>query len=161
MSPYKRRVYYRGAKRHYSVEQSAGQATTVPTSGGSAAVAVIPSSDSQGKRKVKHVTIDMAHAATSSSLSSVLYWALVYQPEGTSVNPLQVSTGSPAGSLYEPNQYVMSCGVFDFDAGPCRIRSRVSRILNSGDQIVLVLQSRDTGAAASYSYVVRYAVCYD
>ena len=160
MSPYKRRVYYRGAKKHYSVEQSAGTATT--TSGtGDAAIAVVPSVTAQGKRKVKHVTVSMGHNSTSSSLGQLLYWALVYQPEGTSVNPLQYSSTSPGISLYEPSQYVMDCGVFDFDGGPLRIHSRVSRILNSGDQIVLVIKSRDASGPQIYSYIVRYAVAYD
>ena len=103
----------------------------------------------------------MGHASTSSSLGQLLYWALVYQPEGTSVNPLNITSTSPGVSLYEPNQFVMDCGMFDFDGGPLRIHSRVSRILNSGDQIVLVIKSRDASTPQSYSYVVRYAVCYD
>ena len=160
MSPYKRRVYYRGAKKHYSVEQTGGRIyTTVP--GGDAALVVVGDTETQGKRKVKHLTINMAHYSTASSSTGIVHWALVYQPEGTSVSTLNMSTSSPGTSLYEPSQYVMEAGVFDFDAGPCRVHCRTSRILNSGDRIVLVLKSGDTSQTAVYQYVVRYAVCYD
>jgi len=42
--------------------------------------------------------------------------------------------------MYEPNQYVMNCGVVDPNAGPTRFSSRISRNLNSGDRLYLVLE---------------------
>ena len=35
--------------------------------------------------------------------------------------------------MYEPNQFVMNCGVVDPSAGPIRFTSPVSRNLNDGD----------------------------
>ena len=50
------------------------------------------------------------------------------------------------GSMYEPNQFVMNCGVIDPTAGPIRIYSPISRNLNDGDKIspssVLLLMGR-------------------
>ena len=59
--------------------------------------------------------------------------------------------------MYEPNQFVMNCGVFDFSGGPLRITSPVSRNLNSGDSIALIM-SNPGSAATTISYVVKYAV---
>ena len=39
--------------------------------------------------------------------------------------------------MYEPNQFVMNCGVVDPSAGPIRFTSPVSRNLNDGDSIYL------------------------
>ena len=47
-------------------------------------------------------------------------------------------------TLYEPNQFVMSSGVLDFSGGPLRIRSKLSRNLNSGDRIALALATPAT-----------------
>ena len=48
--------------------------------------------------------------------------------------------------MYEPNQFVMNCGVIDPTAGPIRIYSPISRNLNDGDKIslssVLLLMGR-------------------
>jgi len=49
--------------------------------------------------------------------------------------------------------------VFDSDAGPQRITSRVSRNLNSGDKIVLLLQPTGaSGTGLNVSGIVRYAI---
>ena len=60
--------------------------------------------------------------------------------------------------MYEPNQFVMNCGVADFSGGPLRFTSPVSRNLNSGDKIVLIMTNNTADTTAHYHYVVRYAV---
>jgi hypothetical protein len=60
--------------------------------------------------------------------------------------------------MYEPNQFVMGCGVVDFSAGPTRISTRLARNLNSGDKIVLIMSNSDLAAAKVFHYVVRYAI---
>ena len=146
MPKFYRRRSYRGSRDKYSVEQTAGTLQTDALGDGGVTV-VIPSTI-QGMRKVKHLTISMAQNTAGTGL----FWALVYVPQGTTANKLNIDDTT----MYEPNQFVMNCGIFDVDAGPMRISTPISRNLNSGDSIALVLHS--TSANASFSYVVRYAI---
>lgn len=150
MAPRRR---YRRSKVKYSVEQQAG-ALEVPAASQAWAL-VVPSSSIQGMRKVKHLTVSLACAESTTTGSGWSYWALVYVPQGTAPNTLTLSGGS---GMYEPNQFVMNCGVVDFSAGPTRISTPLSRNLNSGDSIVLIMTNSNTSSAQSYRYVVRYAV---
>lgn len=107
-------------------------------------------------RKVKHLTITLTPTTEGTSNSAQpIKWALVYVPAGTTPTPL-----NDTGSLYEPNQFVMNCGVADGNAGPIRIFSRLSRNLNSGDGIALILRRTPgaTGASAPYLSIVSYAI---
>ena len=149
-----RRRSYRGGRDKYSVEQQAG-VVTMPTTGVDQQVEVVPSTAIQGMRKVKHLTVSLAARDIQNVENDICYWALVYVPQGTAVNTLTLSGTS---GMYEPNQFVMNCGVVDFSAGPCRISSRVSRNLNSGDRIVLILNGGAVTTQRYYGYVVRYAI---
>ena len=150
MPKYYKKKYYRASRDKYSVEQQAG---LMEIPGSSQAYAtVVPDTAIQGMRKVKHLSVSVAHPETSGVGFS--YWALVYVPQGTAVNSLN-TTGTTG--MYEPNQFVMNCGVADFSAGPVRIHSPVSRNLNSGDKIVIIMTN--PGSATTHvSYVVRYAI---
>ena len=76
--------------------------------------------------------------AGGSSAESNLFWALVYVPQGTTAGSTQHrNCRGNSGSMYEPNQFVMNCGVIDPTAGPIRIYSPISRNLNDGDKISL------------------------
>jgi len=152
MAPYKKRSYRRGSKNKYSVEQQAG---TLSIPGQSQAWAqVVPDTAIQGMRKVKHLTVDLASNETGDAALPWTFWCLVYVPQGTAVNQMNL-TG--ATGMYEPNQFVMNCGVADFNAGPLRIRSPVSRNLNSGDKVVLIMSNPLT-TPRNIEYVVRYAI---
>ena len=154
MPKYYKKKYYRGNRDKYSVEQQAGQ-LDIPAAA-QAYATVVPSTAIQGMRKVKHLTISVAGDESSSSMTppSSSYWALVYVPQGTQPNTMNL-TGTTG--MYEPNQFVMNCGVFDFSAGPTRIRSPLSRNLNSGDSIVLIMSNPNTSQRTVH-YVVRYAI---
>ena len=146
-----KKKYYGRARDKYSVEQSAGLVAT--ENDGTGAVTVVPAASIQGMRKVKHLTVSMANPAASvGGGASILYYALVYVPAGTTPGALSASDGP----MYEPNQYVMCCGVFDFDAGPLRIHCPTARNLNSGDSVSLLILN-PTGSYG-YRYVVRYAI---
>ena len=145
MPRYHRRRVYSGARDKYSVEHSAFAGTV--NGGATSSIDVVPATTVQGMRKVKHLTI-------SASVSSAMYWALMYIPQGMPVPSMTVGTGD---SLVEPNQFVMNCGVLDPDAGPQRVSSRVARNLNSGDRIVLLIYLNGTGQG-SINGVVNYAV---
>ena len=148
MGRYYKKSVVRVNRDKYSVEHNAFSIAT--NSSGDAGQSVVPASTTQGMRKVKHLTVSLASNASSAPYP--LWWALVYVPQGTTANTLQID----AGSLYEPNQYVMACGVFDFDGGPLRVHSRLSRNLNSGDSIAFIVHS--TGANVTYACNVTYAV---
>ena len=151
---YHRRRSYR-PKIKYSVEQSAF--TENVTASNQQATLIVPPVAIQGMRKVKHLTISVATTAAAST-SDYFYWALVYCPEGTNPNTLTVSsTAGASAPLYEPNQYVMSCGVFDLSSGPNRISSPLARNLNSGDRIFLII-ANPTPSTITLHGIVRYAV---
>ena len=103
-------------------------------------------------RKVKHVRISLSSTQQGAELWEDIAWALVYVPEGYQPNTLD---GRNEHSLYEPNQFVMASGFNDPRAGPIRITSPISRNLNSGDQIVLVV---GTTQATSVAGLVEYAI---
>lgn len=146
---YYRRRYYNRDK--YSIEQTAG--TIGPTGEGvtDANIVIVPSVLTQGMRKVKHITISMSGSYSGTAAAGSLYWAIVYVPQGTTPNTIQTNSTE----MYNPNQFVMNCGVIDVDAGPIRISSPLSRNLNSGDSIVLLIKSTENSL---YKYVARYAV---
>ena len=116
-------------------------------------IAVVPPSDEQGMRKVKHLTLSF-----SAGVDYRFFYALVYVPAGYEPNFLTLPAPGLANPLYEPNQFVMSSGVLDFTGGPLRIRTPLSRNLNSGDSIHLVIASNTTGANDSVSMNVQYAI---
>lgn len=146
MPKYYKKKYYKPNRDKYSVEHTAFE--LAPTAAGQVSQVVVAPTTTQGMRKVKHLTISMGSPAAQAG--NRIYWALVYVPQGTTVGTINTS-----GSLYEPNQFVMGCGVFDFDAGPLRVRCPLSRNLNSGDSIYFIMY---TGAAGTYAGVVSYAV---
>ena len=153
MAPTKKVYFKRKTRRHYSVENrffsiSLAQATYTTQ-------VIVPPTTTEGKRKVAHLTI----SGTWGGSAAGVIWALMYIPQGMVVPGFNLTSG---GSILEPNQYVMSTGTFDADAGPVRISSRVSRILHSGDSIVLIVAPLATGSApGTINGVVRYAIAYD
>ena len=98
---------------------------------------VLPPTVTQGMRKVKHFTMSF----NASDDTSPIAYALVYVPENYEVNRINLPGGGSAVELYEPNQFVISSGILDFSGGPLRIRSRLSRNLNSGDSVFLVFST--------------------
>lgn len=149
-----RRYYrrYRRTKRKYSVEQRplafnlSASATT--------AVVIVPSTITQGMRKVKNFTVNLVPQLDSSL---PLVWALVYVPEGTQAGSLNIT--STTSTLYEPNQFVITCGISDPTAGPIRFYSPLSRNLNSGDAIYLLV-ANPTASVPSVLGTARYAIAY-
>ena len=118
---------------------------------------VVPSSDVEGMRKVKHLTLSF-----SCPSEIKLLYALVYVPQGYEPNTIRFPALGKGVSLYEPNQYVMSSGVLDFSGGPLRVKTPLSRNLNSGDSIALVLAASGLTALPTAGYApivnVQYAI---
>ena len=141
--PYKRARYAKRDK--YSIQQKADEQT--------AKAEIVPGSDIEGMRKIKHLTVSVASEADQGAF----YWAIVYVPQGTVPGNINVGATGASG-MYEPNQFVMNCGVVDPSAGPIRFTSPVSRNLNDGDAIYLLVRNTNNQAAVTYNTVVRYAI---
>ena len=116
------------------------------------AVGIVPATTVQGMRKVKHIRISLSPSGDNPD--SWLTWALVFVPEGYNPNFLD---GQSQHSLYEPNQFVMAAGHVDPNAGPVRISSPISRNLNSGDQIILIVGTAYQGNI-EVNGVAEYAI---
>ena len=147
----KRRYYKRSSNRDkYSIEQTnfitpgTAEWNTVQASGQTQqaskqfAISIVPPVDEQGMRKIKHLTISMANPEAANE-ACPLYYAIVFVPQGYQPQSLAIPAYGYAVNNYQANQFIMSSGVIDFSGGPCRIRSRLSRNLNSGDSIYLIL----------------------
>ena len=65
-------------------------------------------------RKVKHLMVNLT---IDPDAAGPMWWAIVYVPQGTSVGAINVTTSSAATGMYEPNQFVMNCGIADPTAG--------------------------------------------
>ena len=134
----------------YSVEQTSFKLTTGDQTINElyqAVTTIVPATVVQGMRKVKHLTVSLG---TTGNIG-LIYWALVYVPAGYTPNYI-----NSVGEMYEPNQFVMNCGLIDTDAGPQRISSPISRNLNSGDSIALVVGTGTSGGLIQG--VVKYAI---
>nr|QIR82161.1 capsid protein [unidentified] len=151
-----RRLYPSRPRTKYSIEQTAW--TVNPAPGATEYVSIVPPSDAQGMRKVKHLTVSLAFGA-----SSPMYWAIIYVPQGYQVqnpsfpNNESVSGGTP---FYPANQFIMDSGVLDSQAGPARIHCRQSRNLNSGDQIYILIGNTSDGSANKVFGHTSYAIAY-
>ena len=156
MAKFYRRKFSKAPRDKYSVEQTSMNINI--TASQQVAVPVVAASNTQGMRKVKHLTISVSNIAPGVDINSTAYWALVYVPQGLNPNPLSVGTQTAPASLYEPNQFVLACGVFDLSAGPTRVSSPVSRNLNSGDTIYLIMANVSSTDNLALAAVVRYAV---
>jgi len=148
--PYKRARY--GKRDKYSVQQKAVEIAT-GSNDQTAKAEIVPGSDVEGMRKIKHLTVSVASEQDQGSF----YWALVYVPQGTVPGNINVGATGASG-MYEPNQFVMNCGVIDPSAGPIRFTSPVSRNLNDGDSIYLLIRNTNNTLAVTYNCVVRYAI---
>ena len=163
----RRRYYKRTAnKDKYSIEHTIVR--TNPTSewneiAGSGSIAtsyqvyhnIVPPTDLEGMRKVKHLTIT---ASNMSSSTNPVYYVLAYVPQGYNPQNINLPIASSNISTYQANQYVLSSGWLDFDGGPLRIRTNLSRNLNSGDSISLVLATYNAAVNNYYVFDVTYAI---
>ena len=159
--PYYRRAAKRpryGKRDKYSIQQKASVASIAANH--TSVVDIVPATTTEGMRKVKHLTCNLTQVvAGGSSAESNLFWALVYVPQGTTAgSPQHRNCGGNSSSMYEPNQFVMNCGVIDPTAGPIRIYSPISRNLNDGDKISLLIRPTLDGVATIVSLCVRYAI---
>ena len=77
-------------------------------------------------------------------------------PQGTTAGSIQLATTAALSDMYEPNQYVMNCGIVDPTAGPIRFSSPISRNLNKGDALSFVRHT--LGGNMDIRGTCRYAI---
>jgi len=153
-----------GPKNKYSIEQTIVNTPSSSTWELYAAVgnlaatrqtaySILPPTDVQGMRKVKHFTITF----TSTVDTQPFYYALVFVPSGYAPQRINLPNEGIAIDSYDANQFVISQGVLDFSGGPLRIRSPLSRNLNSGDSIYLLMATYN-GVDAAILASVQYAM---
>ena len=166
--PYRRRYYKRTAnKDKYSIEQTLisipatenwQEFPAVPELNIAAtkqfAISVIPPTEIQGTRKVKHFTLTFSGGDTNAPI----YYSLIYVPAGYEPQRINVPASGFAISAYDANQFIISQGALDFTGGPLRIKSPLSRNLNSGDSIFLVFAFPGTTNVTGLFATVRYAI---
>ena len=169
------RRYYRRRivnKDKYSIEQTAIR--TAPINSWTTVAAIPPNiaqskqfkipilapTDMQGMRKVKHLTFTISNSEWPNTEAEAILYALVYVPQGYSPQDINFPAPNSAVQLYDANQYVMSSGALDFSGGPLRIRTPLSRNLNSGDSIYLILASPyyQTEKDNIFTIEVKYAI---
>ena len=158
--PYYRRAAKRpryGKRDKYSIQQKASVASIAANH--TSVVDIVPATTTEGMRKVKHLTCNLTQVvAGGSSAESNLFWALVYVPQGTTAGSLNIATaGATPSSMYEPNQFVMNCGVIDPYSRSYQDLPPISRNLNDGDKISLLIRPTLDGVATIVSLC---ALCY-
>ena len=122
--PYYRRAAKRpryGKRLKYSVQQKAFSAGVV-------AVRALHSSLSFLQRLLRDAqgqAPDGQHGTSSRQRRAYLLGNRV-RPQGTTPGVLNIDSTAVA-DMYEPNQFVMNCGIVDPTAGPIRFSSPVSR----------------------------------
>lgn len=170
---YRRRRIYR-KKNRWNIEQRVSNSGATVWQNGQGTGAfnkqllfpVVPSSDTEGVRKVKNISISACLMSESfNSGSTPIYWALIYAPEGVAIGELQRT-----GELYQPSQYVINSGILSSQLNTSnhyRISSRLARNLRANDRIYLLLGTQlyvptNTNASApGVSWLCRYAICYN
>lgn len=134
---------------------------------------LIPPLAAFGRRKCKYFTLKIfspetrrtSGGTTMRSGFTDLFFAVVFVPEGTQANSINISTTETLASIYEPNQNVIMSGKFNH-AQVYTIRSRLSRLLNSNDSIWLVVKDNMTNGSTSDSiatdvtFTFNYAITF-
>ena len=99
-----------------------------------------------GTRKVKNITLRILAEETlyddqggnPITERGRIAFALVYVPEGTQPSNMDFGANANVASLYEPNQNVIMSGIVDSNQ-TYSFKTRLSRNLNAGDQVALIL----------------------
>lgn len=167
----RRRIIKTYKKNKWSVEQIPGfiqgagwSSTSDEYLNRQALIPIVKQTTQEGVRKAKNLSISIATPVLSNVdyVNAPFYWALIYLPEGQTPNEL-----SSTGQLYTPSQFVINSGIVTSTQGKMRIASRLARNLNQGDSIYLLLGTNvaslptNQNANNRFTYLVRYAICYN
>lgn len=153
-----------GPRKKYSLSRSTiGLSVTPGVSGGlgdQATARVVAPVTGQGKRKAKNFDIQLACQQGAQNSEALIYYALVYVPAGSEPAELNATT---AVEFYSPASNVLAAGIYDCDEGTgFRVRTRLARNLNAGDQIILLCRATSGSATAIILRgIVTYVVAYN
>lgn len=154
-----------GPRKKYSLcRTSLGTITTTgvaPALGNQASVAVVSAAAAQGKRKCKNFDINLAVQQAAGVAQALIYYALVYVPAGSTASTI---SNAAATEFYTPGSNVLAAGVYDCDEGTgFRVRTRLARNLNAGDEIQLIMRSSSIAGNQQIALqgVVSYVVAYN
>lgn len=170
MPRYYRRRYNNYRSKKYKWEQVQVSTRLTIANNEQSSVPVVPPDSMNGVRGVKHLKITLLSPFTGVSNPPAItaaiqfYWALIYVPEGYSPQELTVpQNANSSAPLYSANQFVMASGIQSITSEPVTLRSPLSRNLNSGDAIFLVIHAISEASPAT-DYQVRtlttYSICY-
>ena len=129
-------------------------------------ITIVGATQNQGIRKVKNFGINIAPQINNREDVDPVFklaWALVYVPERVATSSILPNVN---GSMYEPNQNVIACGLADPRQNN-RYYTRLARNLNSGDRIMFVCVAftnetqEDQPLDARLMLTVNYAICYN
>ena len=105
---------------------------------------VVPPSDDEGARKVKHITIDGTASNMGDNMTpnyGSFGFVIMYLPNAADADQVAAAinwqvAGTP-GELFPSPGWVMAAGTFTATTGKFRLTSPLARILNKGDAIML------------------------
>ena len=144
---------------------------------------IIPATTIMGTRKVKNFTCtfyklpteDYKHGdnpqdeilvATYNDIWPV-HWCIYYLPEGSTFQNLNFGDGQTSLSFVEPNQNVIMSGIIGDHDGVARFTSKLSRNLNSGDSVGLIMAPSNVQIAEGAQWkeiqmklLIEFAVTY-
>lgn len=176
------RRYRRPSKKYkWSIERTALRILAGPP-GTTNHTVIIPPSNAEGMRCIKHVSVKCTTQLSQIGIigdpinieeNLVIYWAIVYVPEGYGPQDLILPDYTDATAVnrstdfYYANQFVMAAGVQSMTNPTFTAKSYLSRNLNSGDGIAFicgaVLNREDqasTGIQVPMNALVTYATCF-
>ena len=168
---YAKRTFKRATSSGYSIERTTFLSDLIPSTavqGTTVAITVVPASTTQGKRTVGKFLVNPFIARQNTDEGFEYGYVLCLRREGTTVlGPDWAVNNSPGtvNSLYEPNQDVLSFGVWTTQTNPSlRVRSSSYRKLHKGDSVVLFLTKLDIVSSSVNVYfngVVQYSIKYN
>lgn len=122
-------------------------------------IIICQNTDVQGVRKVKNFYLEMAFHS-----DAIGYYALIYEPAGQQANTLIQAGPNQAVDIFQPNQNIIFAGTILDSGSDIKRKTRLSRNLNSGDSIVLIIYLMNPTAAAINIVtqgVINYSICYN
>lgn len=124
-------------------------------------IVLVPSISQQGVRKTKNYTLSL-YCSQIGNNTTPLQFVLVYVPEGTKPSALSIGANDATTSLYEPNQNVILQGsILAGGSLVQRFTTRLSRNLNSGDSIQLIIQNPSgISGQATLQTQLNYSIAY-
>ena len=163
-----RRSSYRRTGKHWSPTQvvntqtSSGSQKSLPIAFNHTGERVGSSYPIGPIMKVKYFRLNVVFESSVTVL-----WALVYVPDGLPIGKINVAGtlgDSVPGALYEPQQFIITSGVYTSQGSsgrprPCESGRPLARNLNPGDGVFLVWQALTSASSIPTIITLNYSSC--